>query len=355
MATQKRPRLGTGLCYYVNIDYPFVCTTMDKAEDKLEQYKGINVNIEAAQGMWKAARLVEPVYYYQFSTSRTADKSTSMDFIVLNNPIDTDKILPRAQRGYVAIQLELYTKSQLQDHCKKSILSVVQGLLAQSTPDQIGQVLLQLQKELKDTAQGATHVPNFSLPPYPKPYNYYPGNALNIIFKNAITEFCEQNGYKVYSDQSRIIESSNPQASRYFAARPDLVLYNPRKLHGVVCVLTEEEKGEQETEPEPALIGAISENKLIDARDALGQLLGGMEKIAGDLAYEYIRSVNFQRFNKIQLTGLVMDYRKDECEVHELTIDFEKNWSILRTGQQKLRISDAANRLILKLESAQRK
>jgi hypothetical protein len=121
----------------------------------------------------------------------------------------------------------------------------------------------------------------------------------------------------------------------------------------------EEEEGKQEPEskrkPEPALIGAISENKLKDAMDVLGQLLGGMEKMAGDLAYEYIRSGSekFQRFNKIQLTGLVMDYREDECEVYELTIDFEKNLSILHGGQQKLRISDATNRLISKLESAQ--
>jgi hypothetical protein len=109
---------------------------MDETEDKLEQYKRINV--EAAQGRWKAARVVEPgsaVYYYQFSPSRAANASSSVDFVVSNNRVDTDNILPRAQRGYVAIQLELYTKNQLQDHCK-SILSVVQGLLAQSTPDQ---------------------------------------------------------------------------------------------------------------------------------------------------------------------------------------------------------------------------
>ena len=42
-----------------------------------------------------------------------------------------------------------------------------------------------------------------------------PETALNVIFKNAIAEFYEQNSYKVYSDQSRIIESNNPHASRY--------------------------------------------------------------------------------------------------------------------------------------------
>ena len=356
MATSnpKRPRLDTctGLCYYVNIDCPFVCTTKDEAEDKLEWYKRLKG--EVPQGTWILARMVDPVYYYKFLSSRAAKKSKSVDFIVVALPVDTNKILPRAQKGYVAIQLKLYTESQLQDHCCKSVLSVVQGLLAQqSAPDQIGQVLLQLQKELKDTAQGA--IPNLSLPPYPQPYNY-PATALNVVFKNTITEFCEQNGYKVYSDRSRIIEFNNPQASRYFASRPDLVLCNPCKLHGVICVLIEEEgevEGEQEPGPEQALIGAISENK--HARDVLGQLLGGMEKIAGDLAYEYIRSsAKFQQFNKIQLTGLVMDYSEDECEVYELTMDFEENLSTLYSGQQKLCISDAANRLISKLESAQK-
>ena len=354
MATSnpKCPRLDThtGLCYYVDINYPFVCTTKDEAEDKLEWYKGLQGG-KVPQGTWILARVVDPVYYYKFFSSRAANKSKSIDFIVANLPVDTDKILPRAQKGYVAIQLNLYTENQLQDYCKcqlqdhcKSLLSTIQ----QSAPDQVGEVLLQLQKELKDTAQG--EIPNLSLAPYPQPYNY-PETALNVVFTNTITEFCEQNGYKVYGDQSRIIECNNPQASKYFASRPDLVLYNPRKLHGVICVLTVEES-EQEPEPEEALIGAISESKL-NAKEVMGQLLGGMEKVAGDLAYEYIRnSANFRQFNKIQLTGLVMDYKKDECEVHELIMDFEKNSSRLYSGQQKLRISDATNRLISKLESA---
>ena len=116
-------------------------------------------------------------------------------------------------------------------------------------------------------------------------------------------------------------------------------------------MLTEEE-GEQEREPEQALIGANSENKF-KARDVLGKLLGGMEKIAGDLAYEYIRSS--AKFQQFQLTGLVLDYSEDQCEVYELTMDFEENSSILHSGQQKLCVSDAANRLISKLESAQKK
>ena len=119
-------------------------------------------------------------------------------------------------------------------------------------------------------------------------------------------------------------------------------------------MLTEEE-GEQEREPEQALIGANSENKF-KARDVLGKLLGGMEKIAGDLAYEYIHSsAKFQQFNKIQLTGLVLDYSEDECEVYELTMDFEENLSTLHSGQQKLCVSDAANRLISILKSAHKK
>ena len=78
----------------MNIDCLFVCTTKDEAEDKLEWYRYKRLKGEVPQGTWILAHVVDPVYYYKFLSSRAANKSKSVDFIVLTLAVDTDKILP---------------------------------------------------------------------------------------------------------------------------------------------------------------------------------------------------------------------------------------------------------------------
>ena len=46
---------------------------------------------------------------------------------------------------------------------------------------------------------------------------------------------------------------------------------------------------ELDEEPDVTLKGGMTEHKL-KVKDTLGQLLGGMEKIAGDVAYRHLRN-----------------------------------------------------------------
>ena len=221
------------------------------------------------------------------------------------------------------------------------------------------QTLLQVQMQLevvrhKLKEKEEALLPRMPLPAPPKPFDY-PEDAMNIIIKESVATICKEMGYRVYSDQSTITAYGNPNASQYYSSRPDLVLYNPNKLFGVCVghVMTEEAETEEGSEQnEQTLRGGMTENNKKIERDFLGQLLGGMEKVAGDIAYEYLRNtVKPNRFDKIQVIGLLMDYLNHECDVYELTMDFVQCRSMLHHGNHKLEISDAINRLISKLES----
>jgi hypothetical protein len=87
---------------------------------------------------------------------------------------------------------------------------------------------------------------------------------MNVVVKQIVAEFCEQHQYRVYSERSTITTIGNRQASRYYTSKPDLVVYSPKKLCGVVIVKKEETEEEnpapveeeiEEGEPELYLNG----------------------------------------------------------------------------------------------------
>ena len=369
MATGKHPRLEIESYYYfVNISYPFVCETMQKAEEKLQFYRAASQS--EVEGKWEVVRFKVPAFYYfKFFTSKAASSATTTDFKIDMCDVDTDRLLPVSQRSYIAIQLELYTRGQLENamgnllqNVQAEALSAFQEIanllpnlaLPAEAPEQ---ALLQVQTQLEvvrhKLKEKEEALPKVQLPAPPKPFNY-PEDALNVAIKESVAAICKENGYRVFSDQSTISAYGNPNASQYYLSRPDLVLYNPKKLSSV-CVghtVTEEKETEEESEQnEQALRGGMTENKKKVERDHLGQLLGGMEKVAGDIAYDYLCNPVCHRFDKIQITGLLMDYLNHECDVYELTMDFVQGRSMLHHGDHKLEIPDAINRLISKLES----
>lgn len=343
----KRPRINEEAYYYfVSINYPFACTR-NETDGKLAYYEKC---LSKVKGSWAVARMFEPAFYYfKFSeTAKPASQSTVTDFNFTTTDVNTDEILPLSQERHVTIQFQLYTESQVKQMFQYTFQEMA-GLL--SIPDQEpGQVLVQIERKIKEATS--------AVPALPKPYDF-PESAMNVVVKQVVTEFCEQRQYRVYSEQSTITTIGNRQASRYYTSKPDLVVYSPKKLCGVVIVKKEEteeenhasaEEGTEEGEPELYLKGGITENKKTVEKDILGQLLAGMEKVAGDITFEYLSRPDSQRFHKIQITGLVIDYLKDECDAYELIIDFEQNISTLLRGNKKVNISDAINRLLSRLE-----
>ena len=323
----KRPGVYKEAYYYfVSIDYPFACTE-NETDGKLAYYEKCRSKVK---GSWVVARMFEPAFYYfKFSeTAKPASQSTVTDFNFTTIDVNTDEIIPPTQERYVSIQFRLYTESQVKQMLQDTFQEMA-GLL--SVPDQEpSQVLVQIEHKIKEATS--------AIPALPKPYDFSE-SAMNIIVKQVV-EFCEQHQYRVYSEQSTITTIGNRQASRYYTSKPDLVVYSPKKLRGVVIV-----KEEETEEENPASMEGEPK------KDILGQLLAGMEKVAGDITFEYLSHPDSQRFRKIKITGLVIDCLKDECDAYELIIDFVQNISTLLRGNKKVNISDAVNRLLSRLET----
>ena len=78
----------------------------------------------------------------------------------------------------------------------------------------------------------------------------------------------------------------------------------------------------------------MTEHKL-DLKDAVGQLLAGMEKVAADLAHRHLRKdlpVAKRSFQFIQVYGLLCDLRTRKCRAYKLEMDFINHRSRLLEG-----------------------
>ena len=67
-------------------------------------------------------------------------------------------------------------------------------------------------------------------------------------------------------------------------------------------------------ESEAVLTAGATENA-----NKLPQLLGGMEKIAGDLAISYLESSS-NIFKQIWIFGLIINYKADSCKMGKLIL-----------------------------------
>ena len=117
-------------------------------------------------------------------------------------------------------------------------------------------------------------------------------------------------------------------------------------MHYGMCVFQPETISE---EPEEDSDGSLTENKKDGSTDPMGQLLGGMEKLAGDIALKYICSGPEQLFNEIVIYGLTLNLQANECTAHKLTMNFKARNSILESGDGQLPIVDGLNRLLTAL------
>ena len=170
----------------------------------------------------------------------------------------------------------------------------------------------------------------------------------NKLVCEEVSRRAEEMGYIVMTNKSSIAGSYNSQASRYYKSRPDLVMY--KKNCGYIVMETGEEP--TATTTTTCLSDGITENKNTLQVDAVGQLLAGMEKVAGDLAFQHLRSVEeleSRVFQYIYIYGLVIDFEKFSCRPYKLTMDFISKSCKLHTGIQELSLNDGINRLVSNL------
>ena len=219
-----------------------------QADAMLDQfYKSVHYSTE---GYWTYIRRNPPTYFYVFDkpvAATDADMNTHFNLVqTITSPTET--ILPSHSCIETILDLDMtivYMKS-------KSRVGEFKALDEISIPEQmLNDVLcLQLQKYIE--------------------------NSLDY------KDFC------VYTNTSKVLYDTRA-ISIFSSSKPDLMMFhrdNPET--GVVCQRNVEVEEDMETEEYVTLSGMASENKLDHVKSPLAQLLGNMEKVAGEMAKVFI-------------------------------------------------------------------
>ena len=169
----------------------------------------------------------------------------------------------------------------------------------------------------------------------------------NQLLCVALGAKAEEMGYTVTTNTSSIPGICNSHSTKYFNSRPDLAMYKGDRMYIVMGKPSEESTQK----------GGMTENKNKiekNKNDVEGQLLVGMEKMAGDLAYQQLQSgrdPKQKRYQHIKIYGLVVDYASFTSKAYQLNMDFVAKCSILYTSLQELNLNMGVNRLISCLKS----
>ena len=96
-----------------------------------------------------------------------------------------------------------------------------------------------------------------------------------------------------------------------------------------------------EGEEEVSIAAAVTENKLDSCDSAVPQLLAGMEKVAGDIAYRFVTSQSHEDrvFQHIDIFALVINHRDANCKAYQLHMNFKSTRSVLYYSDTLLSLS----------------
>lgn len=179
-------------------------------------------------------------------------------------------------------------------------------------------------------------------------------DSISESVKDQLLEFVNtQEDLKITVNKGRLEEDRNIVIiSRYAKSRPDTMIL---KLTTIKITPTPEPEdtatptpeAEEDTShgnPTKGAKSATTENKKKLKGDAVGLTIAGAEKMAGEMAYEYMRKTSAP-MRYIEVVSLLVDFSTNLSEVYKVCIDFVKpeNTKIYK-GNEQLEVSDAFNR-----------
>ena len=287
--------------YFVNINYSFLSQSEDEAKRNLELVKEVNpsVRFDGAQfamiANWKGCEF----YLYQFKHSIPASKAVGTDFAATIEYEESGEILPRTEHTTIRIDLQLTTVACVT--AAASTAATAAATSAASKLESVCELISKSSENVFDKQSIITIIRNevpgildFSvqLPPVPVQLPHeeleLDETTKNRIVCAAVHRKAEKMGFIVTTNTSG---SGDSRASKYYNSRSDLAMY--KENCGYIVMETsacEELTDETTTATTAALHGDITENKNKINSDVEGQLLAGMEKVAGDLALQELRS-----------------------------------------------------------------
>ena len=163
----------------------------------------------------------------------------------------------------------------------------------------------------------------------------------NSMIYNQIAAIAHAKGYIVESNRSKTQGELTKRVSKYYASRPDLLIYHPADLRAAVIAPDPAQSGYEEADQ-----GDADKDEVTLRGGSEGQLLGGMEKVAGEVALGYLIQGHEKLFNKLVVYGLILNFQDSVCTAHKLTMDFDTYNSVFETGNEQLEIVDGLNRLL---------
>ena len=294
-------------------------------------------------------------YYllYQFGSSVPASKAVYNDFVATKTKVNSTDILPETRRMTIDVDFKFITLSHATaavdaatDAARTSALMSVHDFVKKNENIDIDSILDHIMKEAGCPLQTSVDLVPIRLDEI----------SMNVLLCKAISDEAEKMGFTVATNTSG---SQKSKYSKYYKSRPDLTMYKNNCGYVVIDTGASEESetptaaSEESETPTASISGGITENKLNKKGDVVGQLLAGMEKVAGDLAYEQLCSdkpAQDRLFRNIIIYGLVINYDDHNCTPYKLTMDFVKKSSKFNIGIQQLPLKEGITRLLSKLE-----
>jgi hypothetical protein len=353
--------------YFVNVNYPFVAESEAEAYELVEMAKIYNQGAESIFTKAKFNFVSHPPGYelclYQFGKSIPASDAKEIDFNPSVSKVESDEIFPVAKSDFFpSIDLELTPVSVATEVATKVVTDVTTEL-AEATKaftESVYEIITDFREggdksELISAVRNQTsiHLQHVSM-------QFSPGQLLfppmkfnelttNSMLVDVLSTKAECLGYTVTTNKSG--SGTVAKASKYYNSRPDLAIYQEDCAYVVIKAApasdeTSEESTDDETTTPNTLIGGVTGN--------IGQLLAGMDKVAGDLAYQQLRngglSPERRVFQQVKIYGLIIDLEDRKSKPYVLNMDFIMKSSVLFCGRQELDLATSINRLLSCLE-----
>ena len=254
------------------------------------------------------------MYHYDDTSLIRASEAERRHFLCSVTPVDVNKILAPAGRFQIRSRIALM---HVDEHTSLVKNAVEEAEKLASKNESIQTVLGPI-KALMNAKPTILKVKELSL---------------NDFVANQIQAVAGGLGYEVETDNSRLFKSDPKKfnLSRFHTSRSDLFIYN----HNCQDCYVVDDKAK--------LVVGTSENGDTGEQDPIPQLLGNMEKVAGNVAYHWLmygKSGARKAFKYIIVYGLTLDYEKTTAYTYKLTMDFKIRGSTFLYGERPLHLEN---------------
>jgi len=304
------------------VAHPRLCFTKEDADREVEDIKSHTKKFKGSF-IWLRSK----IFYYKFDETIGANTAKVTDFPSVIDE-ETDKLLPQVQTKCVEIDVDVGIVP------KKKIRLALNTVLAQQK-QQFKASLAQQKQQFKASLQRIqTHgtgeiegileqlkgdqMPN-TTPPAEVFMSSPNEDAISECVKDQLVEFVSlHDNLKLTVNKGRIEENTPIVViTRYAKSRPDTMILKSATIEATPTPEAEEGTSSSTQGSEGKVNGATTENKLHLKRDQVGQTIAGAEKMAGEIAYEYMKRTG-EHLRFIEVVSLLVDFGEKTAEVFKL-------------------------------------